>query len=210
MINDYTDKNPGLGRFYPAHVESLCTRHDHALQSSGAAHLVIFSGSQKNAFLDDFQYPFKANAHFLSWVPLQQLPYSYLVYTPGEKPVLIYYLPRDYWHPVPGQPDGYWTAFFDIRIVHEFDDVADHIPTTKDKCILIGEIIDEAHALGIERVNPTAAINILHYARGIKTDYEVECARIASRRGVLGHRAAESALQPLDPIYAVDDGRRRG
>ena len=195
MTDDYSDKNPDLGKLYPAHIESLCARHDHALESSGAAHLVAFSGSPKHAFLDDFQYPFKPNAHFLSWVPLPQLPHSYIVYTPGEKPVLIYYLPHDYWHPVPGQPDGYWTAFFDIRIVHEIDDTADHLPAAREKCILIGEIEDDAHALGIERVNPTAAVNILHFARGIKTDYEVECMRIASRRGVLGHLAAEEAFR---------------
>jgi len=195
MDDDYTDKNPGLGRLYPAHIDALCARHGHALENSGAAHLVIFSGSPKYAFLDDFQYPFKANAHFLSWVPLPRLPLSYIAYTPGEKPVLVYYLPRDYWYPVPAQPDGYWTAFFDIRVVHDFDDIAEHVPAAREKCILIGEIDDDAHALGIERVNPTAAVNILHFARGIKTDYEVECMRIASRRGVLGHLAAESAFR---------------
>jgi Xaa-Pro dipeptidase len=195
MADDYTDKNPDLGRLYPGHIETLCTRHDHALQSSGAAHVVIFSGAPKTMFLDDNQYPFKANAHFLSWVPLPQLPHSCIVYTPGEKPVLIYYLPHDYWHPVPGQPDGYWTAFFDIRIAHKLEDVADHLPAVRDKCILIGEIENGAHAFGIERVNPTAAINILHFARGIKTDYELECMRIASKRGALGHLAAEAAFR---------------
>jgi Xaa-Pro dipeptidase len=195
MNDDYSDKNPDLGKLYSAHIESLRARHDHALENSGAAHLVVFSGSPKHAFLDDFQYPFKANPHFLSWVPLPELPHSYIVYTPGEKPVLVYYLPHDYWHPVPGEPDGYWTAFFDIRVVHEVDDVADHLPAARDKCILIGEIDDDAHALGIERVNPTAAINILHFARGIKTDYEVECIRIASRRSVRGHLAAETAFR---------------
>lgn len=195
MGDDYSDKNRDLGKLYPAHIETLCARHDHALDNSGAAHAVIFSGSPKTVFLDDYPYPFKANAHFLGWVPLVQLPLSYLVYTPGEKPRLIYFLPHDYWHSVPGQPDGFWTDQFDIRVVHAIEDVAEHLPDERGKCILIGEIEDNAHAFGIERINPTSAVNILHFARGIKTDYEVACMRLASRRGARGHVAAEAAFR---------------
>jgi Xaa-Pro dipeptidase len=50
-------------------------------------------------------------------------------------------------------------------------------------------------ALGIDRVNPDSLLNILHYARGIKTEYELECMRLASRRAVQGHRAAEAAFR---------------
>ena len=88
MSDDYSDKNTGLGILYPAHIQSLCERHDRALETSGASHAVIFSGSAKVAFMDDFQYPFKPNAHFVSWAPLTNLPLSYIVYTPGETPRL--------------------------------------------------------------------------------------------------------------------------
>lgn len=195
MSDDYSDKNPDLGILYPAHIQSLCERHDRALETSGASHAVIFSGNAKVAFMDDFQYPFKPNAHFVSWAPLTNLPLSYIVYTPGEMPRLIYYLPHDYWHPVPDQPDGYWTDSFDIRVVPSLDNVAQHLPEELGKCILIGEIDDQAHAFGIERINPTSAINILHYARGVKTDYEIACMRLAARRGARGHVVAEAAFR---------------
>jgi Xaa-Pro dipeptidase len=195
MPDDYSDSNPGLAQQYPGHIETLRARHDHALDSAGAAHVVIFSGAPKLVFLDDAPYPFKANAHFLSWVPLRNLPKSYIVYTPGEKPRLIYYQPHDYWHPVPGEPSGYWTAYFDIRIVHEVDDVNVYLPKHRQKCILIGDIEEDAYAFGIERINPTSAINILHYARGAKTGYEVACMRLAARRGARGHVAADTAFR---------------
>ena len=195
MVDDYSNSNPGLGRLYPGHIDPLCARHDRALESSGAASLVVFSGSPKVAFLDDFQYPFKPNPHFLSWVPLPQLPHSYLVYTPGQKPVLVYCIPHDYWHPVPVLPDGYWTAYFDIRIVADVAEAGAHLPKDRDKCILVGEIDDPDHAFGIERINPSAAINILHYARGRKTGYEVACMRLASNRAARGHVAAEAAFR---------------
>ena len=195
MNQDYSDRNPELASLYAAHVATLCARHDHALANAGAAHAVVFAGCPKTVFLDDRQYPFRANAHFLSWAPLPSLPLSYIVYSPGETPRLVYYLPHDYWHPVPGQPEGYWTSEFDIRVVHDVEHIAAHLPDDRDKCILIGEIDDPAHAFGIERINPTTAINILHYARGVKTDYEVACMRLASTRGALGHVAAEAAFR---------------
>ena len=195
MTNDYSDSNPALGALYAEHLETVVARHDHALEQAGASHAVVYSGNPRIAFLDDYQMPFKPNPHFVSWAPLTHLPFSYIVYTPGELPVLIYYQPHDYWHVVPGAPSGYWTGQFDIRVVHTIDEVAAHLPTDREKCILIGDINDDALAFGIERVNPTTAVNILHYARGVKTQYELATMRLASQRGVAGHAAAKAAFR---------------
>jgi len=59
----------------------------------------------------------------------------------------------------------------------------------------VGEVTDDAQAMGIERVNRRTVLNILHYARARKTGYELECMRAASRRAVAGHRAAERAFR---------------
>lgn len=204
MNLDFSDRNPELGALYGAHVEEICRRHDHALERAGASHAVIFSGAPKYAFLDDNTYPFRANPHFVGWAPLIRLPLSYIVYTPGEIPRLVYYQPHDYWHPVPGSPDGYWTSHFDIRIVHEVEEVASHLPESREKCILIGEVDDDNHAFGIDRINPTTAVNILHYARGSsKTGYELGCMRLAARRGALGHIAAAAAFSEGLPEFAI-------
>jgi Xaa-Pro dipeptidase len=195
MNIDYSDKNQALGALYAEHIEIIAGRHDHALEQAGASHAVIFSGNPRIAFSDDYQMPFKPNPHFVNWAPLTRLPFSYIVYTPGASPLLIYFQPHDYWHVVPGTPDGYWTGQFDIRVVHSLDDVAEHLPQDREKCIVIGEINDDALAFGIERINPTTATNILHYARGVKTQYELAIMRLASFRGATGHTAAETAFR---------------
>jgi len=195
MTDAYSLLNQDLRELYSRHVEAVCARHDHAMENSGASHAIIFSGNPKYAFLDDMPYPFNASPHFLSWAPLTELPLSYIVYTPGNKPKLIYYQPHDYWHVVPGEPDGFWVEQFDIRIVSSTDDVAQHLPEARDKCILIGDIDDDALAFGIDRINPSSAVNILHYARAIKTEYELACLRLASQRGATGHVAAEAAFR---------------
>lgn len=195
MSNDYTDKNPSLGALYEDHLQTVMARHNRALEKAGASHAIIYSGHPKVMFLDDNYFPFKANPHFVSWVPLTKLPFSYIVHTPGEVPALIYFQPKDYWHVVPGEPDGYWTSHFDIRIVHTIEDIAAELPNQREKCLMIGEFDDDSLRFGIERINPTSALNMLHYARGAKTDYELAAMRLASRRGALGHRAAERAFR---------------
>ncbi len=195
MCNDYTDKNPALAALYPSHIAHLKAVHDRALEQAGASHAVIFSGNPRYAFLDDYQMPFRPNPHFVSWAPLTTLPFSYIVYTPGDTPVLVYFQPHDYWHVVPGAPEGYWTEYFDVRVVHTVEEVAEHLPADREKSILIGELQDDKLAFGIERVNPTIAMNLLHWARGSKTEYELAVMRLASLRGATGHAAAEAAFR---------------
>jgi len=203
MQEEYSDRNPALAAPYAAHVATVSARFDAALERAGAAHAVIFSGAAHYAFLDDRPYPFAANPHFLSWVPLTAMPSSYIVHTPGETPVLVYYQPKDYWHVVPGAPDGFWAEHFDIRVIHDPDDAGRHLPESRDKCILLGEITDPDQAFGIERVNPQTTLNLLHLDRGRKTAYELECMRLASRRAVAGHRAARDAFEQGLSEFAI-------
>jgi Xaa-Pro dipeptidase len=203
MNADFSDRNPALGALYGAHLEEIKERHDRALERAGASHVVIYSGNPKRMFLDDNDYPFKANPHFVHWAPLTALPSSYIVYAPGETPILVYYQPRDYWHVVPGAPDGYWTRHFDIRIVNTTDEIPAHLPEDRQKCIAIGEFDEESTAFGIERINPSTAINSLHYARGAKTEYELAVMRLAAQRGVAGHVAAEAAFRNGLPEFDI-------
>jgi Xaa-Pro dipeptidase len=195
MNTHYTNRNEALGALYRDHINTVSARHDHALDQTGASHAVIYSGNPRLAFLDDYYHAFKANPHFVSWVPLTNLPFSFIVYTPGETPILVYYQPHDYWHVVPGAPSGYWTQSFDVRVVHDVEDIARHLPEDRDKCIAIGDFHDEALAFGIDRINPSKALHILHYARGTKTGYELAVMRLASGRAAAGHIAAEAAFR---------------
>ncbi len=183
-----------LAEYYTAHIRTMSSRHDRALERAGAGHAVIFSGAPLPVFLDDYAYPFKSNPHFLSWLPLVGVPNSYLIYTPGERPLLIFFQEKDYWHLPPADPEGFWVSQIDVRMVHDADEVARHLPPDRSKCILIGEISNAEQTHGIERVNPRTALNMLHFERGVKTAYEQECMRAASRRGAAGHRAAANAF----------------
>src|SRR5438552_1412167 len=99
---------PHLAELYPAHIAAVIARATRALEVGGYDHLVIPAGVDKYRFLDDMAYPFHVNPQFKAWLPLTQNPHCWIAFTPGRKPVLVYYQPADYWHLPPQDPTGYW------------------------------------------------------------------------------------------------------
>jgi Xaa-Pro dipeptidase len=178
---------------YPHHLATLKRRADEALARGGFDHLLIPSGTQHWQAFDDRDYPYAVNPQFKHWLPLTQLPYSWLIYTPGKKPQVIYFQPRDYWHVVPGVPNGGWVEHFDIHIIRKPEDALALLPKNAARCAIIGEA---QSTLGdYAPNNPEAVINYLEYQRSYKTPYEIALMRQAQRIAVRGHRAAEAAFR---------------
>ena len=190
--------NTDPGVLYSDHLTVLMQHADIALTRGGFDHLVIPSGSLHYQLFDDRDYPYAVNPQFKAWVPLTRNPGSWLVYTPGSKPRLVYLQPFDYWHVVPQAPAGYWAEHFDIVVIRTPEEALQHLPAlgkggAAARCAILGEA---QSALGdYAPNNPQAVIDYLEYHRAFKTRYEVAMMREATRRGVRGHRAAERAFR---------------
>lgn len=182
-----------LAALYPAHLAEVEKRSADALAACGRDALVVAAGMPHGWFLDDQHHAFKANPHFLHWLPLTDAPGSWIVYTPGAKPKLIFLQPRDYWHVVPNAPSGYWVEHFDVAIIRNADEARAHLPKNVSRCAIIGE--SNAAVGDVAPDNPDAALDLLHYRRAFKTPYEITMMRVASKIGVHGHRAAERAFR---------------
>lgn len=182
-----------LAALYPAHLAELERRSADALAACGRDALVIAAGMPHRWFLDDQDYAFKANPHFLHWLPLTDAPGSWVVHVPGAKPKLIFLQPHDYWHVVPAAPSGFWVEHFDIVTIRSPEDARAHLPRDPSRCAIIGEA--NASVDDFAPDNPAAALNLLHYRRACKTPYEITMMRVASKLGVHGHRAAEKAFR---------------
>ncbi|MEM7610513.1 MAG: Xaa-Pro dipeptidase [Pseudomonadota bacterium] len=180
--------------FYQQHTSAVRAAFDGAMDAAGADTVVVFSGALRYAFLDDISYPFQANPHFMYWLPVTEVPDSYIIYQRGETPILAYCQPDDYWHSLPEAPDPYWAEHFDVRITRSAADARSHLPEMTKSPILIGEIQDASQALGIDRINPRAALHWLDIARTAKSDYEITLMREASRLGAIAHSAAADAF----------------
>jgi Xaa-Pro dipeptidase len=182
-----------LAELYPNHVATVVARAERALAFGGFDHLLVASGREQYRFLDDRPLPFVSHPPFKAFLPLTQQTDSWIVVTPGRKPVLVYCQPDDYWHLPPAPPHGYWVEHFDIRVIRQAEEATRHFPAHGDRLAIIGEPHDAVGAYVPN--NPANVISSLHYTRSAKTDYELACMRLAQSRAVRGHRAAEAAFR---------------
>ncbi|HUP49250.1 MAG TPA: Xaa-Pro dipeptidase [Thermoanaerobaculia bacterium] len=196
------DRLEKLATLYRAHVTVLKLRHDRALEASGFDHLVIFAGAQHIAFLDDMGYSFKVNPHFKWWVPLVDNPHCFLIYTPGVKPRLVYNQPIDYWHKPAGPPAGWWVPPFDIEVITRVEEAREFIPRS-GRVAFIGEWDETFDGWGTFEANPASLVNRLHFDRGWKTEYEIECLRAANEIAAAGHKAAAAAFRKGQSEYEI-------
>ena len=188
-----------LALLYAQHVATLCQRADQALALGGFDHLLIAASTPLRKFLDDQDYAFVANPHFRHWLPLTDTPGSWVAYTPGHKPTLIFVQPRDYWHVVPAAPSGYWVDQFDITIVRTPAEAVALLPKGRRAVIA-----PECPSIeGVEANNPEAVVNYLHWHRSYKTPYELVLMREASRIGARAHRAAEQAFRAGESEFGI-------
>ena len=168
----------------------LAHKPNQGLASGHGIDHVIHAGSQIISFLDDYHYPFRPNPHFLAWLPLTHHDESVLWVRPGEKPVLYYYQPDDYWYLPPADPESWWADWFDVRPVRERS--AWRKGSINGRAAMIGnapELDDEIH------LNPRTLINRIHLQRTRKTKYELACINEAGRIGARAHRSAEAAFR---------------
>ena len=201
-----------LFTLYTAHVAMNKLRHDRALEESKFEHAAIFSGAQHYQFVDDMPYPFKVNPHFKMWVPIVDTAHSWVIYTPGHKPKLVYYQPVDYWHKVIGAPTAKWVEKFDLVTIANPDEAKQHMP--KGRTAFVGEW-DQRFSSWIQTggdltPNPETLMNGLHFDRAHKTEYEIECLARANVRGARGHRAAERAFREGASEYEIHLAYLRG
>ncbi len=180
-----------LAPLYARHLATLRDRADQALARGGFDHLLVAAGQPGTKFLDDNHYPYAVNPPFKHWVPLTDAPGSWIAYTPGTKPKLVFLQPRDYWHVVPEAPAGYWVEHFDIVTVRTAEEAIAQLP--KQNAAVIAEACPPIE--GVEANNPKAVLDYLHYYRAYKSPYELALMREASRIGARAHRAAERAFR---------------
>ena len=184
---------PAPGALYSDHLRELTRRADEALARGGFDHLVVPSGRLHYQVFDDRDYPYAVNPQFKTWLPLTSLPDSWLVYTPGRRPQLVYHQPHDYWHAVPAAPSGWWVEHFDIHVIRTPEQALALLPKDPARCAILGE--PQSALSNFVPNNPQPIIDYLEYQRAFKTPYEVALMRQAQVHAVRGHRAAEAAFR---------------
>lgn len=182
-----------LDESFGGHLATMAQRTERALAASGFDALVIHAGAPPTQFLDDQDYPFKVNPHFKSWIPIVDNPHCVVIIRPAAKPQLLFHSPKDFWHKAAPTPQAAWTAAVDLIEIHDARDALAHYKDLKGAAY-IGppECFPD---IAPQSINPADLVTRLHYDRAVKTPYELDCMRRASRLGARGHRAAFAAFR---------------
>lgn len=189
-----------LDTLFPAHLATVTAVAERGLAAAGASALVAGAGLLKNRFLDDQPDPFVASPHFKLWAPILDAPGSCVVYVPGRRPVLLFHQPRDYWHKPPDLPNAAWLGAFDLHVIRSPAEARAHVPAN---AAFLGEPFAGSEEWGFTALNPSALLNVLHYARAVKTPYELGCLRRASTLGARAHAAAAAAFDAGASEYEI-------
>lgn len=199
--HDMTNDPSTLDRLYPEHLTTHLRRIQDALERSGHDAVLIASGRQHVAFLDDMTYPFKVNPHFKALVPIVDNPESFILIRPGRTPQLFHHQPADYWHLPAADPSGAWTAAWEITPIGSAAEMHNQLGDV-GRLAFIGEA-DAGAGLGIEDINPDALLDHVHFDRAYKTAYEIECIAAANRRAARGHLAARDAFEAGESEFGI-------
>jgi Xaa-Pro dipeptidase len=186
--------SPGLDELFQDHLRIVEQRFAKALEACGYDAALLSSGAAPPIFRDDNHYPFRVHATFKAWVPLTDVPESFVYAKSGDKPVLLLHQPPDYWYKPAATPRGYWTRHFDIRPVPDLEAARAALPADLSRTAFVGDPFAELSHWKVGKVNPDDLLRKLDYERAAKTPYELECMRRANRLGARGHRAAAQAF----------------
>lgn len=194
-----------LTRLYPEHLETIKQYYTQALSRSGHDAVLICAGVPHTIFLDDMDYPFKVNPHFKYWAPVTDNPDCYIYFKPGNKPVLLFHQPVDFWHKPADAPTDFWTQAFDVRLVANKKETQQNLPKDLGNCALLGEWESGFADWGLKQryANLPEMLNYLHYHRAWKTPYELACLREAARLGTKAHYAARDEFLNGGSEYAI-------
>lgn len=174
------------------HMAELHQTTTKVLEEMNLTTLVLSSGAPFTYFFDDQEAPFKSNAHFSRWCPIEG-PHHVLVISPGEKALLVRFAPEDYWYEPSELGDPFWLSEFDLVEAETLDDVWKAVGSIRNGAYIGNEPLLAKQAGIIE--NPKDLIDRLDWGRAYKTDYELECLKQANELAATGHRAAYSVFE---------------
>ncbi|WP_301099870.1 Xaa-Pro dipeptidase [Otariodibacter sp.] len=179
---------------FSQHIARLQSIVQHALEVSRLDGLWIHAGSAKKNFLDDQYAPFKINPHFNYFFPDPSAEHSWLFLDGQNKPKIYFYAPEDYWHVMPNPPrSAFFADEFEWQILTDQQQITQYIQQPKH-CVFIGEDESLAQSLGFTEINSKKVLNVLHFERSIKSEFEIACMYQAQLSALKGHQVAKEAF----------------
>lgn len=196
---------------YAQHITRLRELYAEALVLTGFEAVLLHSGSEQVYFADDQHPAFRANPHFLHWLPVNR-PEQMVLLIPGETPIYFQVIPPDFWYEQHITLEDWVACAFERITLERSTDMATHLGPLLSRhgidlaaLAFMGENTAFAEALGIAAParNPARLLNTLDYHRAIKSEYEVASIRKANQLALRGHTAARHAFADGGSEYDI-------
>jgi Xaa-Pro dipeptidase len=163
---------------------------EQGLAATGFDALVISSGAPVSYYADDHEAPFQGVPHFRHYCPLEG-PNHLLRLEPGSRPLLVRYVPQDYWYEqLPMEGGEIWADAFEIKEAATEDEAW---ALAGARAAYLGDEPGRAEAAGLVP-NPASLVHHLDWGRSCKSPYELRTLEEATERGARGHRASREAF----------------
>lgn len=175
---------------YQDHIAYLQNIAAQILETSRYNSLIIHSGTEKNIYLDDQQYPFKANFYFLHWLP-ENLKDAFILIDGINPPELIILEEENIWTKNKNIHENVFASQFNIKKIYNINELANN---KINNALFLGEDTELAAELNINSCNDPNIIKQLNYHRAIKTPYEIECTKQANKIARAGHDLIEELI----------------
>lgn len=170
---------------YQEHLAVLCNRYENAMAHFCLDAIVLASGEKSYYFQDDHTHPFHAYSGAQQWLPFTLGAETYVILKTGEKPTLIWPVRDDFWHAPNPVPSGDWQQNWNIVTAKKTDKWFSDLP---NKTAWLGP---QSMPFAIVCEGLKAYVD---FAKAVKTDFEIQAMRQASKRGAAGHIAAKEAF----------------
>lgn len=178
----------------PLFQEHIATRqktYEHVMQACKLDGIVIDAGALHYFTEDDMTTPFRPYHHFAHWCPTHTENHVLWI-RPGQKPLLLYFAPQDFWHEYSPLGNPFWADSFKIEEYDSSDKIWDRLKGATNTAY-IGP--NETRAQSLNLLTQVKSLKErLNWYRSVKSEYEIACTDEASRRGAMGHRAAKDAF----------------
>jgi len=157
--------------------------------------LIIESGQLIYHFQDDQFYPFKEYPYFRYLCPAKGSGH-FLFIKPGEKPLLYYYKPADFWHDHEDPSQNWWSQYFQIETYGSMDELPSFFSRHNKNSLIIGDRTNISRDKDLLKLQDIEANQLpqLHWLRSQKTPYEIHCLERANEIAAKGHKAAREAF----------------
>jgi Xaa-Pro dipeptidase len=182
-----------MKELFKHHIDRRLQEFTELLNLSNIDNLYIESGFPDYYFLDDQPTFFKSNPHFNFLCPDPGEGHILRLSAKGGKPTLFYHQPNDFWHEVSSLQGAFWEEFFDIKIYSNFEKAWEEAETKGQINVIISPNPKTAQTRSCQVVD-ASLISQISWLRAQKTEYEIECIRLANEKAAKGHRKAKEVF----------------